>query len=384
MLPVTSLSSLPEPSSNPFFPSRKVKGLGRIMSSEFSKISLIVGISVGGKNHEDQSLSALVDGINAIHEQAEANPRIKSKITSCSINVCDTLQRQNCGLDGTMNDDERLAESKKAGEEWIKDNTPILNRLKVKYTVEDWEKWRLDDKYGDARKLVDELFKNDPEFQAAMETSIKDVSVRFIERHKKKNLESASAKPPSLDESLVADRTCQYLLEEIAVIMVMWSKEEKDCKKIVLYPAKMTPALAYGYNKLVPNQKQFKWQKFSFKSLPDSSKTLSAHKEDELPSNSLSLQRQSESVVDPINDEERRLHLIVKTICGTIMQNSNYSQSEKMTMLSEYTCKVSEKMTMLSKYTCKVKSFFKEEALCMDSPSSTQATAARYERGVSV
>ena len=153
----------------------KVSGLEHIIQSQ-QPVSLLLGISVGGDAHEGERLSAIVDGINRIHDN--------DKVIHCDIMLCDTLQRYNYMIDGKTDEEVAIRLSKAEGEAWIKRNKPILEKLKLSYRIIRWDECRSDSQYQTAISEVKDKYNKDPKFQEAISRSTQTFLSRFIKRYK--------------------------------------------------------------------------------------------------------------------------------------------------------------------------------------------------------
>jgi tRNA-dependent cyclodipeptide synthase len=292
---------------------QKIHGLDPIWKSQSKTNSLIIAISVGGEHFERESLSTLVEAINKLSE----------KVTHCIIAVGDTLQRHNYRLNGKTSEANAFSMSEKAGDEWIARNIEILKKLKVSYHITRWNEWLNDKEYGNAFLEISTLFETDPAFKEAIQCSVKAFSSRFIKRH-----EELGFKEGIIPEAL--EQACQaYLLEECAIIMKLWPINKENHCEHLLYPGKMTKALAYSYDKMV-QKNLFQWHKFTIKE-----KTPSPERNPIL----LNLQ-ENIAVIKPNNEQERYFFLSVLAGCTSIMTSQNSSSDEKLDMLFRYTHRV--------------------------------------------
>ena len=231
---------------------QKIRGLYPIRQSQSKTSSLIIAVSVGNKNFEREPLFTLVNDINKLKDE------LVDKLTHCIVAVGDTLQRHNYRLDGKTSEEDALSSSKKAGDEWLVRNDEILKKLKIGYTVTRWSEWLNDEAYFHAFSEISDLFNKDIEFKKAIEASVEEFSSRFTKRHEELELKGEI-------NQIVLKQSCRdYLLEECAIIMKLWPKYKPDHCEYLLYPAKMTEALAYTYDK-IEQKDLFKWNKFTIK-----------------------------------------------------------------------------------------------------------------------
>lgn len=293
---------------------QKINGLEPVWKSQSKTNSLIIAVSVGGKDFEGESLSTLVEAINKL-----------PNVINCIIAVGDTLQRHNYRLDGKTNAEIAFSMSEKAGDEWLKRNNEILKKLIIPYHIIRWNKWLKDEGYDNARLEISTLYDNDHAFQQAIQCSIDSFSDRFIKRH-----EELGFKENVIHE--VLQSSCRaYLLEECAIIMKLWPVNKDNHCEYLLYPGKMTKALAYAYDKMVQKKDLFKWNKFTIKE-----KNLTARDSDQF-------NFEEKVPVSFYSEQERRLFLSASAACESIMA-SHYSPEEKVNMLSSYTNKVALKV----------------------------------------
>jgi tRNA-dependent cyclodipeptide synthase len=291
----------------------KITGFEPIWKSQSKTNSLIIGVSVGSQSFEGIGLNTLV---NAINTQSK-------KVTHCTIAVCDTLQRHNYRLDGKTSEEAAHTMSKIAGNQWIERNTSVLKKLKIPYQTTRWDEWLNDSRYADAFSEISNLFDKDFEFKEAVEYSIKTFSSRFRKRHEELGFSEGGIDPAALVQSCRA-----YLLEECAIIMKLWPINKNDHCEFILYPGKMTKALAYTYEKFVVEKNLFKWNKFVLK------KTISLSQ-----SNAALFDFQDKvALTSPVNEQEKYFFLSVLAGCTSIMTAlSNASKAEKIEMLSSFT-----------------------------------------------
>lgn len=291
-------------------PKQKIKGLEPIWASKSKTNSLIIAVSVGGKDFEGESLSTLVEAINKL-----------PNVINCIIAVGDTLQRHNYRLNGKTKEAIAFSMSEKAGDEWLKRNNEILKKLIIPYHITRWNKWLKDEEYDNARLEISTLYDNDHAFQQAIQCSINSFSDRFIKRH-----EELGFKENVIHE--VLQSSCRaYLLEECAIIMKLWPVNKDNHCEYLLYPGKMTKALAYAYDKMVQKKDLFKWNKFTIKE-----RNLTAKNSDQF-------NFEEKVPVSSYSEQERRLFLSVSAACESIMA-SHYPPEKKVDMLSSYTNKV--------------------------------------------
>ncbi|MEN9917277.1 MAG: hypothetical protein RLY40_1209 [Pseudomonadota bacterium] len=291
---------------------QKINGLEPILKAQNKNNSLIIGVSVGAEHFEDIKLSSLVNAINILNE----------KVTHCIIAIGDTLQRHNYTLDGKTNEKEAYAMSMKAGDAWIERNTPILNKLKISYQTIRWNEWLNDSRFPNAFAEISTMFDKDSDFKNAIECSVKSFSVRFRKRHEELGFDPEAINPEILEQNCRA-----YLLEECAIIMQLWPTNNNNHCEYLLYPGKMTKALAYAYDKVVQKKDLFKWNKYTIK-----------QKNRNSTGNILVNFKEKLELTKPDNIQERYFFLSVLAGCTSIITSQpDLSREERLDMLSIYT-----------------------------------------------
>ena len=296
---------------------QEIGGLAAILDSKKKTNSLIIGVSVGSEPFEGIGLSSLVNALNGLAE----------KVTHCTIAVCDTLQRHNYRLNGTISEEDAFPISERAGDEWIARNTKILENLKIPYSITRWNEWLNNPSYVDAFREISSLFDEDSEFKKAIESSINTFSSRFKKRH-----EELGFSADEIDRKILEQSCRAYLLEECAIIMKLWPINKDEHCEFLLYPGKMTKALAYTYDKFVVKKSLFKWNKFILKKATPLSENNSAlfNLQEKIALTSLS------------NVQKEHFFLSVFAGCMSIMASRpDLSNGERLDMLFTYTKKTS-------------------------------------------
>lgn len=289
---------------------QKINGLEPIWKSQSKTNSLIIAVSVGGGDFEGKSLSTLIEAIN----------KLSNKITNCIIAVGDTLQRHNYQLNGKTSDEAAFSMAEKAGDEWLKRNNEVLKKLIIPYHITRWNDWLNSKEYTNAFLETSALFKTDSAFKEAIQCSVKAFSSRFTKRH-----EEFGFKEEIIPK--VLEQACQaYLLEECAIIMKLWPINKDNHCEFILYPGKMTKALAYAYDKFVQKKELFKWNKFAIK-----------EKNTILKDSSLCNLEEKVAAMGPYNEQERRFFILAFAACKSITSQPDLSKTEKVKMLAEYT-----------------------------------------------
>jgi len=261
---------------------------------------ITLGISVGQEYHENHKLKAMIELINSTFR----NSRV-----FVTFAVCDTLQRHSIGAIKGLSDEEARRESIEQGEKWLERNRKILLGLKVPYEFVHWDSWlkRPDFAYFSA-KVCGELA-NNPGFRSAMQESVDSFSKRAIERD------------PSLDEQSIKVASKNYLIEESAVLMLMWAKDPRY--QNLFYPGEMTKVLKVARDIFLSPSDKLEWVRIRFKPLKNSDAVLSVENR-RLNQVSLSEQQASELV--------KGFSLAV----GCVYQSENVPEEEKCNLAALY------------------------------------------------
>ncbi|MBN1684433.1 MAG: hypothetical protein JW855_03230 [Gammaproteobacteria bacterium] len=107
----------------------KFIGAGHL-KHEFPHSTCIVPISVGQEYHEGEKFEAAIDLIN------------RSQFKTCTIMVCDLLQRHNLQIYDENLDDKTASEKMvQEGKAWLERNNEYINRLEIPHFVDTWDTW---------------------------------------------------------------------------------------------------------------------------------------------------------------------------------------------------------------------------------------------------
>ena len=117
-------------------------------------------------------------------------------------------------------------------DKWIDAQSQYLQALQVDYVVKRWDDYLAHAEYKKWRGQVDVLYETSRSCRLAFEKSI----LEFIKRR--------SQKINMTDEYIasMALNSLEYLKEECAIIMPMWSSMGVDC---VIYPSEMLDAMCF-------------------------------------------------------------------------------------------------------------------------------------------
>lgn len=193
----------------------------------------ILPISVGQKYHEDDKFFLTLK-------------EIEKHFKTCTIIICDTLQRHTiCFLDGYTNE-HSYAVAKARGEFWRNKYEPYIQGLKLAVNFRHWDEVRQEIIFLEAEKEILKLYKNDASFRELyLKTATKLVA-------RKKNILKTSI--------ILAEKSCvNYLLEESAA-RLSWCTGEY---KAQVYPSIGNLCLQevhkrFGVSNLAPVTLKFK------------------------------------------------------------------------------------------------------------------------------
>jgi tRNA-dependent cyclodipeptide synthase len=173
-------------------------------------------ISVGQDYHEGEKFRATIDLVNS------------KQFRSCTIIVCDSLQRYSLGLKNSKSPEEYYEHSVKLGDEWIRRNQESLDALEISSEIVRWSHWLEHQEYNFIYNNVCHLYLNNPVFREAVMAN----GNVFIERcRKKSNI--------NVNEAVAVKYCSDYVKEECAVasLFTLYGCEFN------VYPKKLTQAM---------------------------------------------------------------------------------------------------------------------------------------------
>lgn len=176
----------------------------------------ILHISVGQKYHEGEKFIATMDLINETFK-------------SCTIMLCDTLQRHTLKTKNPdLSDEELYKKALALGDEWLLRNKIAYSHLKIKCNIMRWDEWLNHKDYAEYRKKVDELYRTHEGYRQDV---LKTVN-KFLTRQ-------------GLLDDKKAFHLCEsYVLEECPILIPLWA--QTNCQ-FVIYPRFRTTAMAATY-----------------------------------------------------------------------------------------------------------------------------------------
>jgi tRNA-dependent cyclodipeptide synthase len=207
----------------------------------FATAKAALPISVGQKCHEEEKFAATLKIIN-------------KNFKSCSIIICDTLQRHTLSLRERINENKDVLYKKalKMGDRWLQRNRPLIEQLTIPHEILRWDKWLNDPNYQLIREKIDLLYQSDKYFKQ----KIIDTIDLFVERYTNKcdNI---------VDEKIIFASCLEYVKEECTVEL-LWVNERFNFE---IYPSERIPAMEAVYQKFIkpkyPNLQQ--WVRINFK-----------------------------------------------------------------------------------------------------------------------
>lgn len=179
-------------------------------------------ISVGQPYHEGEKFLATVKWV-------------ADNFDDISINMCDTLQRHNLVYLG-YTPFQAFDEAIQAGNEWLERNTQALSLVK-NASMTRWEDWKKNSEWPECWKKTLNLYEDDESFIDLVDKGAE----LFWDRRKGKEGYPEGRKPDFIYASK------QYILEEVAVSMIMSSNDIAE-----IYPGSFPIPLYYLRDKKIP------------------------------------------------------------------------------------------------------------------------------------
>ncbi len=185
----------------------------------------IYHVSVGQAYHEGEKLIATMDLIN-------------ETFRSCTIMLCDTLQRHTLSIKyPNLSDAELYAKSLSLGDEWLTRNSAAYQHLSIDSKIMRWDEWLYHPDYSQYRAQIDELYHSDIDYK----NKIHETIYKFLKRH-------------NLLGSEKAFKLCEtYILEECPILVPLWA--QTGCQ-FIIYPRFRTVAMSATYEHFIGNTGQ--------------------------------------------------------------------------------------------------------------------------------
>lgn len=178
-------------------------------------------ISVGKGYHEAGKFIATINLVN-------------NQFKTCTIMVCDVLQRHNFIAKENDSDEINYQLALKQGDEWLDRNYEIYSKLSIPYKIDRWESWLNHPDYIKNREFIDKMYEMNSDFKSAIQHSAEEYIARVVNRE-----------DVNVDELYL--RCIQYLKEECAV-MLLWASVDYH---YAIYPTRLIEALRVTYEKLI-------------------------------------------------------------------------------------------------------------------------------------
>lgn len=207
---------------------------------DFRCSSCVILVSVGQLAHEAEKLAATIRMVNKSY-------------ASCAIAVCDSLQRHSLQLDTGYSDNVVHQISNNLGEKWIERNRQYFAEISIPCEIFRWDDWLLRKDFLNYQAIINKMYSEDLEFRDSMNKT----ALNFVKRFQKRQEQPLKTK-------VVRQASINYLIEECAIIMLMW--QEKGYNYIV-YPSDILEVMKKTYQKLVSpyNENLLQWVRIKLK-----------------------------------------------------------------------------------------------------------------------
>lgn len=129
---------------------------------------------------------------------------INSRFENCLINLGDTLHRHNLRYRCPGMEEAHKA-ARKLGDQWLEDNEPCLQMLKIPYRILRSDDWLIDPDFEPVHEAIWEFYYKNREFQTVV----------------KRDIETFVARRTDLPASVVRNASLAYLLEETAADILL-------------------------------------------------------------------------------------------------------------------------------------------------------------------
>lgn len=187
--------------------------------------SCIMTISVNQEYHEGEKLRAVLHSVN-------------KQFKSCTIAVCDTLQRRSIEMLKNVSAEESYRIALQDGDEWIARHKEIIEQeLQIPYQIIRWDHWLNNAKFTENSKKVNNLFASSNNYKML----VKDTVDKFWSRQEARN-NNFSRSEKAITNSI------EYILEESAC-MLQWLEEGYHYD---IYPPVRSEALSMAFTILEP------------------------------------------------------------------------------------------------------------------------------------
>lgn len=194
----------------------------------FKTSSCSVTISMGQKKQEGIRLGATIKEIN-------------KHFKTCSIMVCDSLQRHNLIADSTESIDILHQRANTLGDNWLQANKKYFELFTIPHKIIRWDYWLCHKYYLEKKHLINLAFSSDIEFKEAFFVAATAYVNRLIKNDYIQN---------TCNNDIMIHGAIEYLKEECSV-MLLWGDEGYNFE---IYPSKRNAAMAATYTHFIKPQ----------------------------------------------------------------------------------------------------------------------------------
>lgn len=212
----------------------------------FSTSNCVVAVSVGSEVHEGENFKATMNLVN-------------SHFPKCTVLIGDSLQRHNLVFTQPQprkSSDNDYKESLFLGDQWLVRNSDTLASLTIPCIIRRWDEWLKNAEFEINLNKIKIWYEGNAKLRESIDFTIEE----FIQRYYSKNEKN------SLTREVIFYSSKSYLLEEIAILMLMLPKE-KESYNYLIYPNKPIKAFDKSYELFVkpeyPNL--MKWVQVRFR-----------------------------------------------------------------------------------------------------------------------
>lgn len=204
---------------------------------KISDVTLI--ISPGQPYHEGEKFKSTIELVN------------RSNFRKCYIMIGDSNYRHTLKIHQKISDNQAYELALATGNAWLERNNQYIEMLTCDYEIIRWDSLLAQPDYSTYRKAVDKIFSDDLVVRDSFLYSAKN----FIARCQKGSMSE-------LEYNKAVNYCLEYLLEECAIIMPLWSSRGNHT---YVYPQKMLKAMDATYTALVEPHREIRWLSLRFK-----------------------------------------------------------------------------------------------------------------------
>jgi tRNA-dependent cyclodipeptide synthase len=210
----------------------------------YPKSRCLLLISVGQQYHEGEHLESIIECIN------------RHQFQFCHIAVGDFIQRYTLQILYGISESEAEKRAVFDGEEWLRRNQKIYEKLSMPYQIHRWTEWLMHPNFLDYFYQIKSELKESDSFRCEFQKSIEEFLARAQRMFPDKDIFTLKNKSLCLE----------YLAEECSIIMPLWaSKFDFD---FIVYPGRKLDAMEATYQKWVlPYSDKLYWLPLRFKRL---------------------------------------------------------------------------------------------------------------------